>query len=63
MAKLIKMNNIPSAVLHFGTVYQIRALDLLILAWKIVHRHLNQMRNFWGRKKKRIILKFLRNIG
>jgi hypothetical protein len=57
------VNNVPSAVLHFGTVYQIRALDLLILAWKIVHRRLNQMWNFWGRNKKKIILKFLHNIG
>jgi hypothetical protein len=50
-------------VLHFGTVYQIRALDLSILVWKIAHRPLNQMQNFCERREKRIILKFLCKIG
>lgn len=42
---------IPSALQHFGTVYQTKALDLSILAWRIGHGPLNQTQCFYGRKK------------
>jgi hypothetical protein len=44
------MHTIPSALLHFGTVYQTRALNLSVLAWRIGHGPLIQTQNFYGRK-------------
>jgi hypothetical protein len=44
------MHTIPSALMHFGTVYQTRVLNLSILAWRVGQGPLNQTQYFYGRK-------------
>jgi hypothetical protein len=44
------VHTIPSALLHFGTVFRTGVLYLSALAWRVGHGPLNQTQCFYGRK-------------